>query len=168
MSDKRQSLTTQLLIRLFCIAFIVALATETFVLERSYSALRKSLNAAILARAESIAMLTTLRPDGSIEIDFADEVMEDFSGRHPEAYFLVLGVADGFEVERSRSLEKRRLRLPEPLERISRRRPAFWNTRIGEDKVRFVALREAVRPAESAPRSGKSGTGCRTEPNRKD
>jgi two-component system sensor histidine kinase QseC len=95
------------------------LAAGGFVLQRVIaSRLRRDYDAALIARARSLATLTEQK-DGRVWLQFTDEVMPDFASKQSPDYFQIW-LAGGTVIERSRSLGTRDLprsgvRLDRPL-----------------------------------------------------
>ena len=95
------------------------LAAGGFVLQRVIaSRLRRDYDAALIARARSLATLTEQK-DGRVWLQFTDEVMPDFASKQSPDYFQIW-LAGGPVIERSRSLGTRDLprsgvRLDRPL-----------------------------------------------------
>ncbi|HEV7786848.1 MAG TPA: ATP-binding protein [Thermoanaerobaculia bacterium] len=86
----------------------VLLAAGGWVLDHVLSTrLRRDYDAALLARAKSLATLTE-QGSGRVWLQYTDEVMPDFGLRDHPDYF-ELWLANGAAVERSRSLGKRDL-----------------------------------------------------------
>lgn len=154
MEQTHKSLKRQILVRLFVITALVFILAEGMILKQSHRALNSALDNALKVRAESMAILTEIEPDGEIEFEFSDDVMRDFSGPDPKAYFLILRISDNKEIERSESLGSEKLDVPVPLEDIAPGKPFFWNTRIRDKSVRCIALREySQQDSEETPES---------------
>ncbi len=108
--------------------------------------LRQELDDALLAKARALVTLTG-QEDGEVEIDFADEVMPEFSAPTGPEYFQ-LWLADGTVLERSRSLGDADLpRSP----RLSRE-PLFRDLRLPDGRPgRLVEIAFVPEPAEDGP-----------------
>jgi signal transduction histidine kinase len=108
--------------------------------------LRQELDHALLAKARALVTLTG-QEDGEVEIDFADEVMPEFSAPADPEYF-ELWLADGAVLERSRSLGDADLpRSP----RLSRE-PVFQDLRLPDGRPgRQVEVAFVPEPAEDGP-----------------
>ena len=145
MSEPARSLRARIVLPLFGVTFLVFLSVELFIARQSWEALEKSLNRALLALAEGLAMATEVEPHGHVELDFSDEIMRDFSGTNPRAYFTVIQAHTSSVLERSRSLKGASLPLSTSLEGITRERPEYWDARIGDVSIRCIALREFAR-----------------------
>lgn len=147
MNQPYKSLKRQILFRLFLITALAFIVVEAIILERSYRALNDALDNSLKARAESLATLAEVEPGGQIEFEFSDEIMRDFGGPNPKAYFIILRLPDSKEIARSESLGSDSLPIPVPLEEITPGKPSFWNTRIRNQSVRCIALRTSPHPA---------------------
>ena len=104
MNQAYKSLKRQILVRLFVITALVFILAEGMILKQSHRALNNALDNALKARAESMAILTDIEPDGEIEFEFSDDIIRDFSGPDPKAYFMLRRISDNTEIERSESL----------------------------------------------------------------
>jgi two-component system, OmpR family, heavy metal sensor histidine kinase CusS len=103
MRSLRSRLTAGLLI-----GTSLLLAAGGFVLHRVISSrLRRDYDAALLARARSLASLTEQK-SGRVWLQFTDEVMPDFASKQSPDYFQIW-LANGLVIERSRSLGTRDL-----------------------------------------------------------
>jgi len=103
MKSLRSRLTVGLLV-----GTSLLLAAGGFVLHRLISSrLRRDYDAALIARARSLASLTEQK-SGRVWLQFADEVMPDFASKRSPDYFQ-LWLASGLVIERSRSLGTRDL-----------------------------------------------------------
>ncbi len=142
MNQTYKSLKRQILVRLFVITALVFILAEGMILEQSHRALNSALDNALKARAESLATLTGVEPDGEIEFEFSDDVMRDFSGPDSKAYFMIRRISDNKEIERSVSLGSEKLDVPVAVKDIAPGKPFFWNTRIHDKSVRCIALRK--------------------------
>jgi len=145
MNGKTQSLKKNILLHLLAAAALTFLLVEIFIAETGHRALQQSLQTALRSRARSLASLTEIHKSGRIEFEFDSRVMRDYRGPRPRAYFLIKRAADGSEVTRSESLRGVDQAVPASAARANRQKPFFWTGRIGEKKVRWIALLESIR-----------------------
>ena len=144
--NKTGSITKRVIWYLFLISFIIFILIELFILERSYHALLSSLDQTIKSKAEAFVSLTEYNAHGKIELDFSDEIMPEYSGKDPRAYFLILRDSDNYEIERSRSLMGWEPVMPVPLKELSSKQSLYWSTFHNDKEIRFIALRAKVTP----------------------
>jgi two-component system sensor histidine kinase QseC len=145
MGRNSKSLRNQILLYLFISALVVACVTEVIIIEQNRRALTQTLEETAKAYATGLASLTEIDETGEVEFEFSDEIMRDFGGEEPSAYFLIRRVIDGSEIERSESLEDVDLALPDFLDRIRPGEALFWDDTVDDENVRFIALREYAR-----------------------
>lgn len=145
MRRKPKSLKKKIIFRLFLVTFFVFALTELFLLDRSRQALDQSLDKSLRARLEGLTSITDTEGDGKIYFEFSDELMPDYSGSDPRAYFILRRLVDNSEIERSHSLEGLDIVLPESLSAIPPHKPIFWDGSLNGKRIRFVSLRELAR-----------------------
>lgn len=148
MSKTSRSLKTQILLYLFLTAFFSSFLTEVIIIEKNRRSLIKILDQTAMAYAKGLASLVEIKQNGEVKIEFADEIMRDFSDKDPSAYFLIRRVVDDMEIGRSHSLEDEDLLLPDSLVQIPPGKVQFWDDEIGDKKIRFIALCEYARSEE--------------------
>jgi signal transduction histidine kinase len=156
MNHPYKSLKRQILFRLFVISALAFIIVEAIILEQSYRALNSALDNGLKARADSLATLAEVESGGQVEFEFGDQLMRDFSGPNPRAYFLILHLPDNKEIRRSESLGSESLHIPVPTENITPEKPFFWNTHIRNQSVRCIALRTSPHPASPKDQQGMS------------
>jgi hypothetical protein len=154
MGRNSKSLRNQILLYLFISALVVACVTEVIIIEQNRRALTQTLEETAKAYATGLASLTEIDETGEVEFEFSDEIMRDFGGEEPSAYFLIRRVIDGSEIERSESLEDVDLALPDFLDRIRPGEALFWDDTVDDENVRFIALREYARIDEDDEEEG--------------
>ena len=145
MGRTSKSLRNQILLYLFISALVVSCVTEAIIIEKNRRALTQILEETAKAYATGLASLTDVEETGVVEVEFSDEIMQDFGGEEPSAYFLIQRIVDGVEIERSESLEDEDVVLPDSLDQIQPGEALFWDDTIDDKKVRFIALREYAR-----------------------
>ena len=145
MRRKTKSLKKKIILHLFLITFLVFISTEAYLLFRSHRAINQLLDKSLLARAEGLASITRMKPDGKIAFDFTDRLMPDYGGPDPHAYFLILRRNDNSEIERSASLKGIKFTLPKKLRALPPRKPFFGYHRLNGKLIRFICLRGVSR-----------------------
>jgi two-component system sensor histidine kinase QseC len=154
MSKSSKSLRNQILLYLFISALVVSCVTEAIIIEKNRRALTQILEETAKAYATGLASLTEVEEGGVVELEFSDEIMRDFGGDEPSAYFLIQRIVDGVEIERSESLEDENVVLPDSLDQIQPGEALFWDGTIDDKNVRFIALREYARVDEDDEEEG--------------
>jgi len=99
--------------------------------------LLREFDALLLTKARALASVTEVH-HGDVKLEFDDELMPEFGGRQPGAFFQ-LWLADGHVLERSRSLGGRDL--PRFNNTIPPNTPRLWNLQLADGKPgRAVSL----------------------------
>jgi signal transduction histidine kinase len=139
-----KSISKQISLSLFIITFLIFLATEQLILERSYNALLNAHDLNLRTRAETLASLTDLEDKGILHFDFDSQITLEYSRSDPKAYFLILDFDQNKEVSRSESLGLDVIKIPPAIKNHEFKKVYFWTDYLKDTKVRFIAYREII------------------------
>ncbi len=140
-----KSIKSIIIFRLSLVAFCAMFLTGLIIFERTHFMLYRTFDNSLLTRTKGLVTLTEVEPNGLIDIDFADEIMSEYSGENPEGYFIVLLEESGSEIERSKSLENLDLYIPDRAKNLEQGDYFLWNVEINNSNVRFAALSDIIR-----------------------